>query len=86
MRTLKQLRDNIDEILKKYPHWENLPIISSSDAEGNSYEKVYNDLSPAQVEDINEYYLEVVGFFDDTNPNDAERDISEKDINCICIN
>jgi hypothetical protein len=86
MRTLKQLRDNIDEILRKYPHWENLPLIYSIDAEGNEYHINNNSLSPTQVEDVNQWYLEIVGFFDDTNPNDDERDISEKDVNCICIN
>ena len=86
MRTLKQLRDNIDEILKKYPQWENLPLVFSSDYEGSNFYRHYNDLSPLQVHDLNDLELEVVGFFDDTNPNDDERDISEKDVNCICIN
>ena len=87
MRILKDLKQNIEEILKKYPEWENLPLIFSSDDEGNSYHYCHNDLSPAQTEDINnKYYLEIVGFFDDTNPNDDDRDISVKDVNCICIN
>ena len=87
MKTLKDLKNNIDKILNKYPHWENLPLVYSIDPEGNEFHINDNDLSPMQVHDINTLYcLEVVGSFDDTNPNDVERDISEKDVNCICIN
>jgi hypothetical protein len=86
MRTLRDLKNEILEIEEKYPQWIDLPIIYSHDEEGNFYEKVYSNISPTQVHDINRYELEVVGFFDDTNPNDEERYISEKDINCICIN
>lgn len=79
MKTLRDLKNNIDELLRYHPDWENLPIIYSGDEEGNEYTKVNNDLCPTQVENINDYYLEIVGFLDDN-------DIDEKDINCICIN
>jgi hypothetical protein len=78
MKTLKDLRNNIDEILKKNPEYENLPLIYSSDEEGNSFKLLYNDLTPMQVEDNTQYYLELV--YDD------EDEILEDDINCICIN
>lgn len=86
MRTLKDLKNDIIEIEETYPEWMDLPIIYSHDDEGNFYQEVYSNICPVQVHDINQRELEVVGFFDDTNPNDDERDISKKDVNCICIN
>ena len=91
MRTLKDLKENIEQILKEYPEWENLPLIYSADPEGNHFSFVNFEMAPLQVHSLNDDfakldYIEVVGFFDDTNPNDDERDISEKDVNCICIN
>lgn len=78
-QTLKTLQQNILKILLEHPEWGDLPLISSSDDEGNDYHKVYNDLSPAQVENIKNYSLELVGF-------EGEEDVDTKDINCICIN
>ena len=78
MRTLKDLKDNIEELLEEHPEWENLPIISSSDDEGNSFQKVYNDLTPMQVENIVKDYLDFVF--------DEDGEILDTDINCICIN
>ena len=79
MRTLKQLQKDIDLLLQNHPEWANLPIIYSSDDEGNSYQKVYNELSPTQIHNLNEWNLEMVGFL-------GEDEIDERDINCICIN
>lgn len=86
MRTLRDLKNDIIEIEETYPEWMDLPIIYSHDDEGNFYQEVYGNVCPVQVHDIKERELEVVGFFDDTNPNDNERDISKHDVNCICIN
>lgn len=85
-QTLRTLKENIDNILKKYPEWIDLPLCSSTDDEGNNYHKVYNDITPVQVEDINEYFLEVVDFFDDEEPDDNKRGVSQHDVNCICVN
>jgi hypothetical protein len=86
MRTLRDLKNEILEIEETYPEWMDLPIIYSNDDEGNCYQKVYSNVCPTQVHDVKQWQLEVVGFFDDTNPNDNERDISQHDVNCICIN
>lgn len=95
MITLQQLKINIEELLKLYPEWKDLPIISSSDDEGNSFQLIHNSLSPVQVDDINEYYLELIGCLGEPNSYDNEEFdsednyneiISKKDINAICIN
>lgn len=92
MKTLKDLKKDIENLIKKYPEFENLPICYASDDEGNSYQKVHNSLSPAQFHDINEYSLELVGFLDEDNPNgdiindNEEGDICYKDVNGIVIN
>jgi hypothetical protein len=79
MKTLKDLKDNIERLLIEHPEYANLPLIYSSDDEGNSFHLVHSSLCLAQVEDIKEYYLELVGF-------DGDEDINSEDINCICIN
>lgn len=78
-QTLKTLQQNILKISLEHPEQGDLPLISSSDDKGNNYHKVYNDLSPAQVHNINKYSLELVGF-------EGQEDIATGDINCICIN
>lgn len=86
MQKVQDLIDSLTDLVKKYPEYKNLPIGYASDDEGSSYHKIYNNISPAQFENINERYLELIGFFDDTNPIDEQRDISQKDVNCIIIN
>lgn len=81
MKTLNDLKQNIDEILKEHPKWGALPIVYSSDNEGNNFHKVFFDISPMQFHDINAYYLEQVG-----NYKTGSNEISEKDVNAICIN
>lgn len=66
---LKDYADYINQLLKEgYGDFE---VISSSDDEGNSFQKIHNSPSLMEVEDINEYYLE---------PTDGIN------YNCICIN
>lgn len=78
-QTLKSLRDNIDVLIKKHPQWENLPIIYSVDDEENVHHRIHQEIAAIQVHDINEYYLEIVGYLGDEG-------ISKKDINCVIIN
>jgi hypothetical protein len=82
--TLRRVQEAINDILKEHPEWGELPCIYSEDDEGNNYHKVINLPTPAKVEDINEYYLGVEGYWDGAEEGDG--DINEKDVNCIVIN
>lgn len=92
MRTVNQLIEDLQNLVKKYPEWGNLPIGYASDDEGNSYHKIHNEVSPAQFHDIDDRNLELVGFLNEDNLNgdildeDGEEDICYKDVNCIIIN
>lgn len=92
MQTLLSLKKNIDELLQKYPQFATLPLVYSSDDEGNSFKKVWNDISPAQFHNIQEWELELVGFLNEDNPEgkmDEDQmvdDICYKDVNAIVIN
>jgi hypothetical protein len=78
MITVSKLLKDL-QLLKARGHGD-LPIIYASDDEGNSYHKVYNSPTLAQIEEnIQEHNLEIVGFISD-------RDVIEKDCNCVCIN
>ena len=79
MRTLIDLLKDITTLLTEHPEWANLPIIYSSDDEGNNYQKIHNGLSPAEIYDLNERNLDLIGFLEGDG-------IDERDINCICIN
>jgi hypothetical protein len=75
MITLKQLQQDILKMMVEHPEWADLPIIYSSDDEGNEFKKVHNNLTPMIAEDINQWSLEVDG---------ANGKL--KKVNCICIN
>lgn len=57
-----------------------LEVIYAVDDEGNAYHSVYGGPSLVMVEDLNEYYKEVV------HPNDAEEYEIEYKENAILIN
>jgi hypothetical protein len=76
-RTLKDLKEEIEALIKENPQYADLPIIYASDDEGNDYQKVHNTLTLMIVEDIDGRSLEV---------NNEEEDGDSKKINCICIN
>ena len=57
-----------------------LPCIYSSDDEGNSYQKVYNEPSEYLVEDIEEYQLETAFEYDEQD------NVIDFEPNCIIIN
>ena len=81
MRTVNDLIKDLQELVKQDAKVGFLPIIYSSDDEGNYYHKVDYSPSLAQVENINEWSLEMVGSFD--GPDGV---IDLKDINCVIIN
>jgi hypothetical protein len=55
----------------------------SSDDEGNSYKKIHNEPTLAQVENLEEWELELVGFYDE---DDFSEEIDKEDVNAVCIN
>ena len=65
MKTLNQLIKELQELKKK--GYGELPVIYSSDSEGNSYEKVYASPSEFLVEDINEWQLNPAIEFDEND-------------------
>ena len=79
MITLNQWLSHVQEMIKKNPKIGNYPLIYSIDDEGSDYHKVISTPTLVQVHVINEYFLEIVGFQEDT-------DIAEEDCNAICIN
>lgn len=79
MITLNQWLNSIQEMIKKNPKVGNYPLIYSTDDEGNEYHKVMFDPTLVQVHNLNERFLEIVGFKDDP-------DIADEDCNTICIN
>lgn len=81
MITVRNLIDHLHKIIEDNPKLEDLPIIYSSDDEGNSYQKVHNLPGLSQVEDLDSWILEVIGFYDE----DSDK-IAKEDCNCVIIN
>jgi len=79
MRTVNELRTELDNLVLLNPDWGNLVICYSSDDEGNSYQKIHNTISPAQVHNVLDYDLEVIGYLD-------EEGIDKENINALIIN
>ena len=79
MITLNQWLNSIQEMIKKNPKIGDYPLIYSSDDEGNDFHKVSADPTLAQVEDTNQWSLEIVGFLGDDT-------IADEDCNVVCIN
>ena len=80
-KTVRNLIDYLHKLIEDDPRVENLPIIYSSEDEGNSYQKVYNLPGLTQVEDLNSWDLEVVGYYDEDSD-----EILKEDCNCVIIN
>jgi hypothetical protein len=59
MVTLKEYIKHLQEVLDKNPLYAEFPVIYAVDEEGNSYHKVYNTPTLVEVDDINDYYLDV---------------------------
>lgn len=81
---LKDFIKELQDLVKQYPQFEDLPVAYSSDDEGNSYHLIYSTGLPIQVENPTAHNLELVGYF-----NGDEDDIDNsaiEDINIILIN
>lgn len=78
MITVNNLIEKLQELKDK--GYGELPCIYSSDDEGNSYQKVYNEPSEYLVTDINEYQLETAFEYNE------KEEILDFIPNCIIIN
>jgi cobalamin biosynthesis Co2+ chelatase CbiK len=78
MITVNQYIERLQKL--KDAGYGELIVITSSDDEGNSYQKVNNLPDTFRVEDISEYYLEE-DFYDD---EDDDRPNFEP--NCVIVN
>ena len=78
MITVNKLIEKLQELKNK--GYGELPCIYSSDDEGNSFHKIYNEPSEYLVENIEEYYLESNFEYDD------EDNVLDFEPNCIIIN
>lgn len=78
MITVNKMIEKLQELKEK--GYGELPCIYSSDDEGNSYQKVYNEPSEYLVEDVNEYELETDFEYDEQD------NIIDFKPNCIIIN
>lgn len=77
--TVNQIIKDLQDLVKEDARNGELPLIYSIDPEGNGYNKVFQNPCLVQVEDINQYNLEIVGFI-------GEETINEKDCNAVIIN
>lgn len=76
---LKEYIRELNKFVQEYPEAYELPVIYSKDDEGNAYHNVIYSPAMFQVEDLTQYYLEVVGKLGDEG-------IAREDCNAICIN
>ena len=77
--TLKEHTDYCIKLIEK--GYGDLPIISSSDDEDNSYQKVENEPNEFLVDNIESYYLDSAFEY-----NESGDDILPFEPNCIIIN
>ena len=78
MITVNQYIERLQKL--KDAGYGELIVITSSDDEGNSYQKVNNLPDTFRVEDISEYYLEAD--FDD----DEDDELTDFEPNCVIVN
>ena len=84
MITVKELINNLQEMIKEYPESENFPIIYSHDDEGNEYQIVTNNPSICQIHELNKKSyrnLELVEFLENSSENIVFKDCNEVKIN-----
>lgn len=74
MQTVNDMLEVLLDLKEK--GYGNLPLIYSTDDEGNSYHKIYHKPSLSLVEDLDEWDLEIVYMEDD----------EEFEPNCVTIN
>ena len=73
---LKEYIEALNGLSEDHPELLDMEVIYSSDDEGNNYQKVHNHPCAAQVENIKDWSLEMVGI--------GEEDVEEA--NCVIIN
>ena len=76
---LKDWLKDLNSMIAVNPEILEYELIYSSDDEGNSFHKVISEPTLVQLEDVDKYYIELVGF-------DGDETINTKDCNAICIN
>jgi hypothetical protein len=75
MITVNELIKELTNMVLEDKRIGDLPIIYSADDEGNAYQKVHNLPSLYQVENIEDYYLEI-----------SDVDEESEEPNCVIIN
>lgn len=75
----KEFYKSLGELLQENPSYGDLELVYSTDDEGNDYHHVNNYPTAAQFHDMEEYFLELVGY-------KGEDTIADEDINGIIIN
>ena len=83
---LKEYLNELLELTKSNPQVLEFEVIYASDDEGNNYQKVYSTGSICQIDDLKERDLELVGFYDEDEPESSEDFIALEDCNAIVIN
>tara|TARA_Y100000389_G_scaffold86606_1_gene83294 strand:- start:4531 stop:4764 length:234 start_codon:yes stop_codon:yes gene_type:complete len=72
-KTLRQLINRLNDIVKDNPEALDLPLVYSIDDEGNSFHRVYFDAGLGNYNERDREFL---------NKEEA----NDKEVNCVCIN
>ena len=72
-KTLRQLINRLNHIAKENPKALDLPLVYSSDDEGNAFHRVHFDAGVGNYNERNREFL---------NTEEADG----KEVNCVCIN
>lgn len=80
MITVERLHKELGRIIREYPNGKDFPLIFSIDDEGNGYRKIHQLAVEAQVHNLKEYDLELVGFYS------GDESIDKENVNCVIIN
>lgn len=83
MRTVKDLIRDLQQLVKGNPKVADFPYIYAIDDEGNEYYRIGNEPCLLQVEDLEDYNLEIVGFYDG---EEGDLSVTLEDCNCVIIN
>ena len=82
MITLNGYIGFLQSIVEENKEFGEMPVAYSTDDEGNAYHLIHQQLTPCQVNDLEERYLDIHGYYDDT----PDSDIKIEDVNCIIVN
>lgn len=72
----------LQSIVEENKEMGEMPVAYSIDDEGNGFKMINSQPVPCQIDDINEYNLEMVGYYN----GDDDDEISKENVNCIIIN